>query len=220
MKSQENRMTWAAKSAKSVKLAKVYLTVAITAVALSFSACAADVDQAASVKPDTTNTIKAQTTEGTQQETSKIKIFVGSVSNKIGNDLTVSLGEFVMDKGSGDQQVMRVDENGVQTLVDGASTENEGGVVFMMPMPDGDAASEGSAGGSGDPSGGESASNGPIDKMPIEFTGEVKDFTIPAGASIVNAMGQEITLDQIVQGSIVQLIVDEATGVVERILVM
>ena len=60
----------------------------------------------------------------------------------------------------------------------------------------------------------------PAEQLPIEFTGEVREFTVPAGAKITNTMGKEVSFDQVTKGSLVQLIVNETTGMVERLMVM
>ena len=80
----------------------------------------------------------------------------------------------------------------------------------MIPMPD-DAAGGETENGTGDAS---------AEQLPIEFTGEVREFTIPAGAKITNAMGKEVSFDNVTEGSLVQLIVNETTGVVESLMVM
>lgn len=80
----------------------------------------------------------------------------------------------------------------------------------MVPMPD-DASGSGEEGSTGD---------APAEQLPIEFTGEVREFTIPAGAKITNAIGKEVSFDNVTKGSLVQLIVNETTGVVESLMVM
>ena len=80
----------------------------------------------------------------------------------------------------------------------------------MIPAPD-DAAGGGTEG---------STEDAPAEQLPIEFTGEVREFTIPAGAKITNAMGKEVSFDNVTKGSLVQLIVNETTGVVEHLMVM
>ncbi|HIX05790.1 MAG TPA: hypothetical protein H9865_06780 [Candidatus Fournierella pullicola] len=142
----------------------------------------------------------------------KIASYMGQVSDKVGNDITLSLGEIVLDSSEGSDEVAYVDENGNQEIRprDDEAFAGENTTTIIVPMPD-DAAESGTD---------ESAGNAPAEQLPIEFTGEVRDFTIPAGAKITNAMGKEVSLDAVNKGSLVQVIVNETTGVVEHLMVM
>lgn len=104
------------------------------------------------------------------------------------------------------------DENGNQEVrpKDDDVFDGQDVATVIVPMPD-DAAGDAAAGETG---------NAPAEKLPIEFTGEVREFTIPAGAKITNALGKEVSFDNVTKGSLVQLIVNETTGVVERVMVM
>lgn len=143
-------------------------------------------------------------------ETATIQSYMGQVSDKVGNDITVSLGEIVLDSGDGAGETYYVDENGETRPMDGSDNDAAGDVTIMIPVPD-DAAGEEIE---------DSTENAPAEQLPIEFTGEVREFTIPAGAKITNAMGKEIGFDNVTKGSLVQLIVNETTGVVENLMVM
>lgn len=183
---------------------KKFMIMALAAVlALNLAAC--------SKKTDTTSAVPAvepPVSQAASAEAVNIKTYVGQVSDKVGNDIQLSLGKFVIDDNGGGGQMMMVDENGEQRPVDG-DVGGEGGETIMVPAP-ADGGTEGGEGG-GDAS---------IEKLPIEFTGEVQEFTIPAGAKILNAMGKEVTLDSVQKGSLVQLIVNEGTGVVETVMVL
>lgn len=48
----------------------------------------------------------------------------------------------------------------------------------------------------------------------------MREFTVPAGAKITNAMGKEVSFDNVTKGSLVQVIINETTSVVERLMVM
>lgn len=145
-------------------------------------------------------------------DTAEIQSYMGQVSDKVGNDITVSLGEIVLDSSEGSDEVVYVDENGNQEIrpKDEDDFAGEGGTTVIVPMPE-DVDEGGSADSTGD---------APAEKLPIEFTGEVREFTIPAGAKIINAMGKEVSFDNVTRGSLVQLIVNETTGVVESLMVM
>lgn len=146
------------------------------------------------------------------RDVAAIQSYMGQVSDKVGNDITVSLGEIVLDSSEGSGEAIYVDENGNPEIrpIDEDTFSNENTMTIVVPMPE-DAGEGGSEGGAGDT---------PAEKLPIEFTGEVREFTIPAGAKITNAMGKEVSFDNVTKGSLVQLIVNETTGVVESLMVM
>jgi len=100
-----------------------------------------------------------------------------------------------------------IDENGNQIPVEGDLGAETSSLTVMIPMTEDPDETEASTG--------ESV----IEKLPIEFTGEVRDFTIPAGAKIVTGTGEEVSLDSISKGSLIQLIVNETTGIVESVMV-
>lgn len=187
----------------------------VTAVAfgLTFALTACAVEQ--TKEPDGTGSSTSEQTEhssGSTGDVAAIQSYMGQVSDKVGNDITVSLGEIVLDSGEGSDEVAYVDENGNQEIrpKDEDAFAGEEVTTIIVPMPE-DAGEGGSEGGAGDT---------PAEKLPIEFTGEVREFTIPAGAKITNAMGKEVSFDNVTKGSLVQLIVNETTGVVERLMVM
>lgn len=153
---------------------------------------------------------QTENSSGSAGDVATIQSYMGQVSDKVGNDITVSLGEIVLDSGDGSGETYYVDENGETRPADGNDTGAGDGATIMIPMPD-DAAGEGAEGNTGD---------APAEQLPIEFTGEVREFTIPAGAKITNAMGKEVSFDNVTKGSLVQLIVNETTGVVESLMVM
>lgn len=151
-------------------------------------------------------------TEEPSGETVSIQTYMGQVSDKLGNDITVSLGEIVLDSSEGSGEVAYVDENGNQEIrsKEDDAFDGENVTTIIVPMPE-DAAGEGEEGNAG---------SSPAEQLPIEFTGEVREFTVPAGAKITNAMGKEVSFDNVTKGSLVQLIVNESTGVVEHLMVM
>ena len=153
---------------------------------------------------------QTENSSGSTGDAAAIQSYMGQVSDKVGNDITVSLGEIVLDSGGGSGETYYVDENGETQVMDGGDKGAAGDVMIMVPAPD-DVAGDGTEGSTGD---------APAEKLPIEFTGEVRDFTIPAGAKITNAMGKEVSFDNVTKGSLVQLILNETTGVVESLMVM
>ena len=153
---------------------------------------------------------QTENSSGSAGDVATIQSYMGQVSDKVGNDITVSLGEIVLDSGDSSGETYYVDENGETRPMDGGDNGNAGDVTIMIPAPD-DATGEGAEGNTGD---------APAEQLPIEFTGEVREFTIPAGAKITNAMGKEVSFDNVTKGSLVQLILNETTGVVESLMVM
>lgn len=187
-----------------VTAAALTLTFALTACSMGETKA---LDETESSSP--TQTEQASVSSG---DTAAIQSYMGQVSDKIGNDITVSLGEIVLDGSEGSDEVAYVDENGNQEIrsKDDDAFDGENAATIIVPMPDG-AAGDGSEGSEG---------TALAEQLPIEFTGEVREFTIPAGAKITNAMGKEVSFDNVTKGSLVQLMVNEDTGVVERLMVM
>lgn len=187
---------------------KLCMTAAVLSLILALTACSG----AQTPPAETGSSAPAQTDDSAASagEAATIQSYMGQVSDKVGNDITVSLGEIVLDSGEGSGETYYVDENGETRPMDNNDAGNGDGVTIMVPVPE-DAAGEGSEGAAGD---------APAEQLPIEFTGEVREFTIPAGAKIINAMGKEVSFDNVTKGSLVQLIVNETTGVVESLMVM
>lgn len=188
---------------------KLILTVLAFTLTFALAACSGGQTKA----PDGAGSSAPTQTEnssGSAGDVATIQSYMGQVSDKVGNDITVSLGEIVLDSGDGSGETYYVDENGETRPMDGGDSGNAGDVTIMIPAPD-DANGEGAEGNTGD---------APAEQLPIEFTGEVREFTIPAGAKITNAMGKEVSFDNVTKGSLVQLIVNETTGVVESLMVM
>lgn len=180
---------------------KIILMVATT-LTLSLVACSGKTDSVKGPSPT------PMTSQPENQENAKILTYLGEVSGKVGNDITLSIGKLILENEGGDSQSYMVDENGNQVPVEGDMGDNAGGETIMIPMPEDTGVDEGDSEGGGE-----------IEKLPIEFTGEVREFSIPAGAKIVNAAGKETTLDSIKKGSLVQLIWNETSGVVESVMV-
>lgn len=156
--------------------------------------------------------VQTEDASASTEEAAMIQSYMGQVSDKVGNEITVSLGEIVLDSSESSGEAVYVDENGNQEVrpKDDDAFDGQDVATVIVPMPD-DAAGDAAAGETG---------NAPAEKLPIEFTGEVREFTIPAGAKITNALGKEVSFDNVTKGSLVQLIVNETTGVVERVMVM
>lgn len=189
------------------------LIVAAVALTLAFALAACSGEQAKAPEDSGSSApVQTENSSGSAGDAAKIQSYMGQVSDQVGNDITVSLGEIVLDDSEGSGEVAYVDENGNQEIRprDDDAFAGEDVTTVIVPMPD-DAAGDGAEGSTGD---------APAQQLPIEFTGEVREFTIPAGAKITNSMGKEISFDHVTKGSLVQLIVNETTGVVENLMVM
>lgn len=185
----------------------------VTALALTLTFTLAACSGGQTKAPDGAGSSAPTQTEhssGSAGDAATIQSYMGQVSEKVGNDITVSLGEIVLDSGDGSGETYYVDKNGETRPADGNDVGTGDGATVMIPMPD-DAAGDRTKGSTGD---------APAEQLPIEFTGEVREFTIPAGAKITNATGKEVSFDNVTKGSLVQLIVNESTGVVECLMVM
>lgn len=188
---------------------KLIVTAAVLTLAFALTACSGEQTKAPG-EAESSAPAQTESSSGSAGDTATIQSYMGQVSDKVGNDITVSLGEIVLDSGDGAGETYYVDENGETRPMDGGDDGAAGNVTIMVPVPD-DAAGDGAEDSTGD---------APAEQLPIEFTGEVREFTIPAGAKITNAMGKEVSFDNVAKGSLVQLIVNETTGVVESLMVM
>lgn len=180
---------------------KLILMAVAATLTLNLVACTGETSSAKNPTPDVS--------QSQNQETASMQTYMGQVSRKVGNDITLSLGKLILENDGGESQSMMIDENGNQVPVEGDFGSDTADVTIMIPAPD-DHDAEGNQ---------NTGSSGEIEKLPIEFTGEVREFTIPAGVKIMNTVGKEVTLDAVSKGSLVQLIVNESTGVVESLMV-
>lgn len=179
---------------------KLILMAAIATLSLNLVACSGDSSNVSNDINTSTESSKSQ-----DEEATSIKTFVGQISDKIGNDITVSLGNLVLDNNEGTNETVIYDGNGDPKPYDGDGSEPDGEMI-MIPAPE-------------DESSNDSTSTAPIEKLPIEFTGEVRSFTVPAGAKILNSLGKEVNFDAVKKGSLVQMVVNESTGAIESLMV-
>lgn len=142
----------------------------VTAVALTLiftlSSCSGGQAKAPNALGSSAST-QTESSSGSAGDIAAVQSYMGQVSDKVGNDITISLGEIVLDSSEGSDEVAYVDENGNQEIRprDDNAFGGETTMTIVVPMPEDGA--------------GDSA-----------------------------------------EGSLVQLIVNETTGVVERLMVM
>ncbi|MCI5774253.1 MAG: hypothetical protein MR210_06820 [Erysipelotrichaceae bacterium] len=130
------------------------------------------------------------------------KAYIGQISAMTGNSISLSVGEISIDENDQASETYIYDGSGDTRVASEEELRQESGMMLMIPAGDGEEATQ------------------EREKMPIVFTGEVLEFTIPAGAKITNALGKEVSFDQLKTGSLIQLIVNEQTAIVERIILM
>lgn len=187
---------------------KLMLMTTMVVLALSLAGCGKEASPSTENQSIPKEEKKQSQKESSSQSTASEKKFFGQVSDIVGNDITLSLATFV-DKGiEGGGETMIIDENGEQRVATDSDKGSEGGEMVMIPMPEGE----------GDDSDSDSKS-GAIEKLPIEYTGETKELTIPAGIKITNLLGKEVSLDKLKKGSLVQVTVNESTEIVEKVVV-
>lgn len=184
---------------------KMLITMMIFCMTLTMAACSSGQPQNVT---DVSGTSSGDFSSGT--ETVKTVSYIGQVSDKVGNDITVSLGELILGNGSGSGAIYYIGENGNERRADMDEFKEIFGEVALVPIP-GDDSGDGTD---------ENTSDSSVGQIPINYMGEVCDFTIPAGAKITNSLGKEISFDNVTKGSLIQLMVNEETGVVESLMVM
>ncbi|WP_252213592.1 hypothetical protein [Clostridium sp. VAP41] len=182
---------------------KLILMAVATTLVLSLVACSGEAKNSKDSK------LTSDSSQSENQEKTSIKTYMGQVSDKVGNDITLSIGKFVVNNDSGTDETFIYDGTGDPKPYDGDINDSGDGNMIMIPGPEDENVenNENASGGSSN------------EKLPIEFTGEVKEFTIPAGVKITNTAGKEAKLDTVVNGSLVQIIVNESTGIPESIMV-
>lgn len=182
---------------------KLILIAAMAVLSLNLVSCGGE-----SNKPKNDKEI---TSESTENETStSVKTILGQVSDKVGNDIILSLGNFIVDNNGAESETYIYDGTGEPRPYDeGNDSSSDAGQTLMIPVPDDESSDSGNG----------STSTSEIEKLPIEFTGEVRDFTIPAGVKITNTLGKEVNFESVKKGSLVQIVVNEKTNIVESLMV-
>ena len=115
---------------------KLCMTAAVLSLIFALTACSGGQKTPA----ETGSSAPAQTDDSAASagEAATIHSYMGQVSDKVGNDITVSLGEIVLDSGEGSDEVAYVDENGNQEIRprDDEAFVGEGSTTTIVPMPE------------------------------------------------------------------------------------
>ena len=61
---------------------------------------------------------------------------------------------------------------------------------------------------------------GAEERIEMEYTGETKSFTIPAGAKITEGLGQEGKISSLKKGSVIMILANKESGVVADVTIM
>lgn len=150
--------------------------------------------------------------------------YFGKVKSIVGNEIEIELAKppFEAPEGGGEggegsggafvehSVTIHKDDEGIAEVRDGdtGAQIDAAGAVFAVDGGDGNVQYFGGV--------------GEGEKMELEYTGETKSFTVPAGADIVSMIGGEAKLDAIKKGSVVMVTApkDEANGTVSSIMIM
>ena len=61
---------------------------------------------------------------------------------------------------------------------------------------------------------------GAKERIEMEYTGETKSFTIPAGAEIIEGLGQQGKISSLKKGSVIMILANKESGVVSNVTIM
>lgn len=129
---------------------------------------------------------------GNEINSQDYEAYYGKISSVAGNEIEVSIAKNTLDN----------DEDNNEKLggTEGSSTPTS--------------SSSSIAAGEGEDQGGAE------ERIEMEFTGETKTFTIPAGAEIFQGAGQGGQLSSLKKGSVVIVYVNKESGVVANVTIM
>lgn len=127
---------------------------------------------------------------GNEINSQDYEAYYGKISSVAGNEIEVSIAKDQFDNGGED-----------------APSSDEPGGEDAFSMTSSMAATEGDGEDQG----------GAEERVEMEFTGETKSFTIPAGAEIFQGAGQGGQLSSLKKGSVVIVYVNKESGVVANV---
>ena len=130
-------------------------------------------------------------TNGKNNEMNNEEVFFGKISAIMGNEFEVSIANDPFE--------------GVEETV--GETDDEEGAQASMSTP----ASDGVAP--------EGEDYGAEDRIELEYTGETKTFTIPAGVEICKSNGEEVKLPSVKKGEVISIKINKKTGAVSRVII-
>lgn len=208
---------------------KILMVTLAALLLLSLAACAApatpdDASAAPSEAADAPSEGASASADGSVDEPQPAETLFGKVKSLVGNELTLDLAK--QPEGSGAPGEGGSYEDSIQS---------EGGVAVQAPSisvtekADAGDAAGGEAGGDGDVKVGYHAVDGSgnvtivnpdnMPKIDLEYTGETKELTIPAGLQIFDMMGKEVKMADLKEGNVLMIMQNE-DGSIASIAVM
>lgn len=118
------------------------------------------------------------------------EVFFGKISVIAGNEFDVSIAKDPFEGMEGDTEKPDEGDEGTPSATLTPSSE------AMAP--------EGDVGGA-------------TNRLELEYTGETKSFTIPAGVKIYKSTGVEVELSSVKKGEVISIMVDKQSGVVSEV---
>lgn len=180
------------------------------------------------------NKVQEEKNDPTLEEQSENIVLLGKVEKVVGNEISMKLTDdnlqFVPGEGGNvELESFELSDEQLKALESGETIELGDGLgVVGMAIESGDSVDEGLEMNSFDGevtefvTGIDAETGNEVDPFSeIEFNGESKDLTIPAGVEIVNMVtGKEGKISDIKDGSVLSIIMDSKTNTVTRIEIM
>lgn len=121
------------------------------------------------------------------------ELYYGKISSVAGNEIEVSIAKDPYEnlEGQGSQNNDDMADGSMAMTMSGEATLDDG-----------------------------SNQGGAEERIEMEYTGETKSFTIPAGAKITEGLGQEGKISSLKKGSVIMILANKESGVVADVTIM
>lgn len=121
------------------------------------------------------------------------ELYYGKISSVAGNEIEVSIAKDPYENLEGQ------DSQNNDDMTDGSMAMTMSGEAILDDGSNQDGAEE---------------------RIEMEYTGETKSFTIPAGAKITEGLGQEGKISSLKKGSVIMILANKESGVVADVTIM
>ena len=121
------------------------------------------------------------------------ELYYGKISSVAGNEIEVSIAKDPYESLEGQ------DSQNNDDMTDGSMAMTMSGEAILD-----DGSNQGGA----------------EERIEMEYTGETKSFTIPAGAKITEGLGQEGKISSLKKGSVIMILANKESGVVADVTIM
>lgn len=121
------------------------------------------------------------------------ELYYGKISSVAGNEIEVSIAKDPYENLEGQ------DSQNNDDMTDGSMAMTMSGEAILD-----DGSNQGGA----------------EERIEMEYTGETKSFTIPAGAKITEGLGQEGKISSLKKGSVIMILANKESGVVADVTIM